>query len=90
MKYFGLVLLSSVAGLAMAAGAQAADLPTKGRARPSRQLCYASFASWLDSTAADCPLTYAGITVYGLIDVGGGYETEPLGSTGNIPRASKR
>jgi len=37
--------------------------------------CFASFSSWLDSSAADCPLSAYGLTVYGTIDVGGGYES---------------
>jgi predicted porin len=76
MKTLSLVLLSSVAGLALIGAAQAADLPTKKTppvAPPPN--CYATFYSWLDSTAADCPLTFMGITAYGQIDVGGGYET---------------
>jgi predicted porin len=68
--------LASTAGLLIAGAAQAADLPTKKTPpAPPATNCYASFYSWLDSTAADCPLTYMGITVYGQIDVGGGYET---------------
>ncbi len=76
MRFLNYVLLASAAGLLAVSAAQAADLPTKKAApTPVAPNCYASFASWLDSTAADCPLTYAGITVYGLIDVGGGYES---------------
>jgi predicted porin len=37
--------------------------------------CFASFSNWLNSSAADCPLSADGITVYGTIDVGGGYES---------------
>ena len=70
------MLLASAAGLALAGAAQAADIPTKKTppvaAKPN---CYASFWTWLDSTAADCPLSAYGVTVYGTIDMGGGYET---------------
>ncbi len=76
MKSLSTILLSSVAGLAMVAGAQAADLPTKKTPpAPPATSCYASFYSWLDSTATDCPLSAMGITVYGTIDVGAGYST---------------
>ena len=34
-----------------------------------------TFSKWAESSAADCPLTAFGVTVYGTIDVGGGYET---------------
>ncbi len=71
------ILLASAASLVLAGAAQAADIPTKKTppvaAKPN---CYASFWTWLDSTAADCPLSAYGITVYGQIDAGGGYETE--------------
>jgi predicted porin len=76
MPLFKHLLLASTAGLLIAGTAQAADLPTKKTPpAPPATNCYASFASWLDSTAADCPLTYMGITVYGQIDVGGGYNS---------------
>ena len=70
------LLLASAAGLLAIGAAQAADLPTK-KAPPAAEKpnCYASFWTWLDSTAADCPLSVAGVTLYGTIDVGGGYET---------------
>jgi len=76
MRTLGAILLGSVAGLALIGAAQAADLPTKkAPAAPAPVNCYASFWTWLDSTAADCPLSLYGITVYGQVDVGGGYET---------------
>jgi predicted porin len=58
------VLMTGVAGGAFA--------QTSGAATPS---CLSSFNGWLDSSAADCPLTAYGITVYATIDVGGGYES---------------
>jgi predicted porin len=76
MRSLKLLLLASAAGLLVVSAAAAADLPTK-KTPPvaEKPNCYATFWSWLDSTAADCPLSVAGITVYGTIDVGGGYET---------------
>jgi predicted porin len=70
------LLLASAAGLLAVSAAAAADLPTK-KTPPAAEKpnCYASFWTWLDSTVADCPLSAYGITVYGTIDVGGGYET---------------
>jgi predicted porin len=60
----------------LAGAAQAADLPTK-KAPPvaAKPNCYATFWTWLDSTAADCPLSAYGVTVYGTIDMGGGYNS---------------
>ena len=76
MRSLKLLLLASAAGLLAVSAAAAADLPTKktppAAAKPN---CYASFWTWLDSTAADCPLSAYGVTVYGTIDMGGGYET---------------
>ncbi|MGD1016875.1 MAG: porin [Roseiarcus sp.] len=75
MRSLNAIVWSCAAALVVGA-AQAADLPTtKAPPAPPATNCYASFYSWLDSTAADCPLTFSGITVYGQIDVGGGYET---------------
>src|SRR5271155_1559940 len=70
------LLLASTAGLIFIGAAQAADLPTKKTPpAPPQTSCYASFYDWLNSSAADCPLTYMGVTVYGAVDLGGGYET---------------
>ena len=52
--------------------AGAAFAQTSTDAKPG---CFATFSNWLDSSAADCPLSAYGITFYGTIDVGGGYET---------------
>jgi predicted porin len=70
-------ILLAGAAVALAGAAQAADLPTKkgAAAPPPKANCYATFWSWLDSTPADCPLSYWGVTFYGQIDVGGGWES---------------
>jgi predicted porin len=83
MKTFGI----SIAALFAAIGAaHAADLPTKKTPpAPPAADCYASFMSWLDSTAAACPLTYAGITLYGTIDMGGGYESHGVSFNREYP-----
>jgi predicted porin len=76
MKMLKSILLAGGALLACAAVAQAADLPTKKAPAPApKPNCYATLWSWLDSTPADCPLSYWGVTFYGQVDVGGGYET---------------
>ena len=49
--------------------------PRRARRAPAKPNCYATFWTWLDSTPTDCPLSYWGITFYGQVDVGGGYET---------------
>ena len=68
-------LLTPLGMLTAVTAAVAADMPVKAPPAPPATSCYARFYSWLDSTAADCPLSYMGITVYGVIDVGAGYET---------------
>ncbi len=61
-------------GIALAPVANAADLPTAKPTEARAQAnCFATFWSWLDSSASDCPLSAGPITVYGTIDVGGGY-----------------
>jgi predicted porin len=76
MRLLKPLLLASAAGLLAVGAAQAADLPTKKTPpAPAASNCYASFMSWLDSTTADCPLSAYGVTVYGAIDVGGGYNS---------------
>ena len=60
---FVAVLLSTAGG---AASAQAATA--------SKPDC-SSFSNWFDASAAECPLSAYGITLYGTIDVGAGYES---------------
>ena len=68
--------------IAAAASAHAADLPTtKAPATPPPN-CWGSLWNWLNSTPADCPLSYAGFTVYGTIDTGIGYEFNGAGFNG--------
>src|SRR5579863_5098621 len=73
-----LAYISALALLAGLAGAQAADLPTKKGepiAPPAKPDCFSSLYAYFDSTPADCPLSYWGLTFYATIDIGGGYET---------------
>ena len=57
--------------------AGAADLPsTRGPPQSAEETsCFASLWSWLNASISSCPLTYAGFTVYGTLDVGYGYDT---------------
>ncbi len=73
MKKIGYALGLAIA-IASVGAASAADLPTK-KDRPAapKPNCFASFWTWLDSSATDCPLSAGPITVYGTIDLGGGY-----------------
>ena len=72
MKRLGIALAATVG---LAGLAHAADIPTKKEAAPAPPPnCYASFWTWLNSSASDCPLSYYGITLYGTFDVNYGYE----------------
>jgi predicted porin len=73
-------LLASAALAALASvslgGAQAADLPTmKAAPTPMPAPTLASCGNIQDFFTTACPLTYYGVTFYGTIDVGGGYQT---------------
>ena len=85
MKGLAFVLLASVA---LSGVSHSADLPTqKAAEQPAAKLnCWGSFWDWLNASVSDCPLTYAGITLYGNLDGGYGYETH--GAPGN-PSADK-
>ena len=72
MKKLGMALAMAMAS---AGAASAADLPTKKGIAPAPVNCFASVWTWLDSTAADCPLSWGPFTVYGTVDVGVGYES---------------
>src|SRR4051794_22497046 len=68
MQVLKSILLAGGAMLALASVAGAADLPTKKGVAPApKPNCYATFWTWLDSTPADCPLSYWGVTWYGQI-----------------------
>ncbi len=61
-------------GISLASAANAADLPTtKSVPAPAPVNCFSSLWTYLNSSAADCPLSYGGITVYATVDVGLGY-----------------
>src|SRR6516225_5812952 len=67
-------LMAIVAGVGRA---EAADLPstqTSG-AKAADGGCFASAWSWFKASINDCPLTYAGFTLYGTLDGGYGYDT---------------
>src|SRR6516165_6345327 len=57
----------------LASLAHAADLPTTKAPAESKPYCFASFWTWLDSSAADCPLSAYGITLYGTLDLNATY-----------------
>ena len=67
-------------GIALTSAANAADLPTtKPAEAPPQANCFSSLWNWLNSSPADCPLSYAGFTLYATIDVGLGYSSNGAG-----------
>jgi predicted porin len=77
MNKVGVALAIAIASVG---AARAADLPTT-KAPPAAPPvnCFASIWSWLDSTPADCPLSYGPFTLYGTLDGGLGWESHGAG-----------
>ncbi len=73
MKKLGVSLAIMIAS---GAAAHAADLPTTKGPPPAPPNCFASIWTWLDSTPADCPLSWGPFTVYATLDAGLTYEFE--------------
>jgi hypothetical protein len=72
-KTLGVALLASAA---FAGFAHAADvLPTTKPGPPPPPNCFSSIWAYIDSTVADCPLTYGPFTVYATLDAGLMYDT---------------
>jgi predicted porin len=81
MKKLGIALAATIG---LGGLAHAADLPTtKPAAAPPPVNCFSSLWTYLNSSPADCPLSYAGITVYATIDVGLGYASNGAGFNGS-------
>ena len=68
-------IVVSLAAMVASTTAFAADLPTKKGAAivPEKPNCFASLYSYFDSSPADCPLSYWGLTFYATVDMGVGY-----------------
>ena len=85
-RLWDVVLLATIC---LSGHANAADLRSKSAEQmppPVPPDCFSSLWTYLSSSVDDCPLTYAGFTVYGTLDGGYGYETH--GVPGN-PSAGK-
>ena len=70
MKRLGIALLAAVA---FASLAHAADLPTTKAPEKAKPNCWASAWDWLNTSAADCPISAYGITLYGTLDLNATY-----------------
>ena len=80
MKHLALILLATVGATSLA---HAADLSTtKGAPVAEKPACFSDFVTYLKASPADCPLTYAGLTLYGTYDMGYGYESSGVQNGG--------
>ena len=70
-------------------GAGAADLPSQPPAlpqlAPATSSCFARVYDFLTSGPDDCPLSWRGVTLYGRLDYGVGYESHGAPFNGNYP-----
>ena len=81
------IVMAGGASITLAAAAHAADLPTTKGAPPPAPATVGSCTSFQDFLTTACPLTYYGVTLYGTVDVGYGWEKfgapwNPLEHTG--------
>ena len=80
MKKLGIALAATIG---LGGFAHAADLPTAKPSPPPPPVnCFSSLWTFLNSSPAECPLSYAGITVYATIDVGLGYSSNGAPANG--------
>jgi predicted porin len=78
MKTLGFATAVAIAtfGLVEAPVARAADLPTKKEEAPPQPTnCFSSLWAYMNSTAAECPLSWGPFTAYATLDLGLGYES---------------
>jgi hypothetical protein len=78
MKKVAYVLATAIAflGAAFTHAAHAADLlPTTKPAPPPPANCFSSLWAYMDSSVADCPLSWGPFTFYATLDLGLGYES---------------
>ena len=80
-------VLVSVLAMMLAQGASAADLATEltPAAKPPAPSCFTSLYLYLTAGPDDCPLSWQGVTLYGRLDYGAGYQTHGAPFNGNYP-----
>ena len=69
--------------------AQGTDLPTISAPAPVPS-CFASATTYFQASPQECPLTWNGITLYGTIDIGAGYQTHGVPFNGAYPNGVER
>lgn len=81
----GIIAVSALLIAAPLGTATAADIPTKAPPPAAAPASPASCGSLWDFIATACPLTWYGITVYGTVDVGGGWLSHGTPFSGTSP-----
>ncbi|MGB7974161.1 MAG: hypothetical protein WCF81_07365 [Roseiarcus sp.] len=76
MRKLGVALAIAIASVG---AARAADLPTTKPPPSAPVNCFSSLWAYLNSTAADCPLSYGPVTAYMTLDWGVGWESHGAG-----------
>ena len=72
-QYLGLLLILATNGFAGFGNAQ--TLPNAKSGEPDQpKSCFSDFWTYMNSSLRDCPLSYAGVTLYGNLDGGYGYD----------------
>ena len=84
-RFAQLLLMGGLLGIDGLRGTKAADLPTKAPALASSPSCFANPISYFVASPVECPLTWHGITLYGAIDTGAGYQTHGVPFNGVYP-----
>ncbi len=88
IQFATLLLTAGLLGLTVGA-AQGTDLPTISAPAPVSS-CFASATTYFQASPQECPLTWNGITLYGTIDIGAGYQTHGVPFNGAYPNGVER
>jgi predicted porin len=84
MWFATLLVTDGLLGLQVC-GAQDSDVQTKVPTPALASSCFASATSYFQAGPQECPLTWNGITLYGTIDIGAGYQTHGVPFNGVYP-----
>ncbi|HUN98433.1 MAG TPA: hypothetical protein VMU69_19655 [Bradyrhizobium sp.] len=79
MRKLGIALAMTVAAVGAAHAADLPSLPTTKPVGPPPVNCFSSLWAYMNSTAADCPLTYGPFTAYLTLDWGFGWQSHSAG-----------
>ncbi len=75
MNKWGVVLAATIGLIGRVDAADLSARKAEQTPPPAPPDCFSNLWTYLSSSVDDCPLTYAGVTLYGNLDGGYGYET---------------